>query len=410
MTPSFPDVSHSYGGLTIDDLSTQFSVSASLFDSYIDLSEQPIQVYLFSDGVLTTSSAVLSAAIPSEPSATITSASSAVMLDIPEADQNHQGRVMFVLVVSTAQDGETQEKSVISVTQTANTNANAQFITINWGSIDPIDIAIPNAASLATARSHPITVPNGISVITITGTPFTRDNAQVGFSYTGISSSGTQTATRPAAQGQQYYERTVYPSTDTQGNANQFVITITAQDGVTTKSYYVNVYVQPDTQDTATIKVDSSSSGTLFTRSSSADSFDVTLPLVVSPINSQAIISVLNVDSYASSVTIDGSVRGGNTLTINGIQPGSSTQHTVVVTAQDGTTQKTYSLSITETMDTNPAVSSLSVQDNNGVALTITPSYDPSISTYIISGLSVDSSHLEFNFTQSFNGPMNLKS
>lgn len=224
----------------------------------------------------------------------------------------------IITVIVTAQDGSTTQTYTVTITRGA--DATLSSLTTSSGTLSP--------SFDSNTTSYTMSVDNSISSITLT--PVANDpNATV----------------------------TVNGSPVTLGNSsnpinlvvgdNTISTVVTGQDGVTKKTYTVTVTRQPATD--ATLASLGINNGTL------TPSFDSgTTSYTVSVDNSISSITLTpSVNDANASVTVNGlPVLSGNASNPVNLLVGNNTI-TVVVTAQDGTTKKTYTITATRAKAAN---------------------------------------------------------
>ena len=231
-------------------------------------------------------------------------------------------------VVVTAQDGTTTKTYSITVTRPDPfTDATLSALSISSGTLSPL--------FSAGATSYSASVVSTVSSVTVNATT-TNSNASVSVN-SGAPTTGTNSTVIALAVG-----------------TNPISIVVTAQDGTTTKTYSISV-TRPDPFTDATLSALSISSGSLS---------PVFFPSVTSYSDSVA--------NSVSSVTLNATTTTTSaTLTVNGVTVSSGTNSSaislgvgsssipVVVTAQDGTTTKTYTITVKRL----PALSALSLSN-----------------------------------------------
>jgi len=240
--------------------------------------------------------------------------------------------------VVTAQNGSTNTYSV-TITRAPATDATLSSLVINGANLSP-----PFSSGV-------ISYTDTVNVASISLTPtVNQPNATV--TVNGIAVPSGQSTPVNLALG-----------------VNTITTIVTAQDGITTKTYTLNITRVPSTD--ATLSSLTLNGGTL------------------SPVFSSGIISYsASVGSNTSSVTFTPVVNQANaTVTVNGVPVSSGSVSTpinlavgintitVLATAQDGTTTKTYTVTITRAADAT--LSALGI--SNG---TLSPSFDSNTTNY----------------------------
>jgi len=258
----------------------------------------------------------------------------------------------MVTIVVTAQDGVTTKTYTIAVTRAASSIATLSNLVPSAGSL------YPPFSSGTTGYSE--SVPYATSSMTVT--PTTTDaTATVTVNGTAVTS-GAASGSLPLAVGN-----------------NTITIVVTAQDGTTTQTYTITVLRLSNNANLAALHL---SAGTL------------------SPVFSPATTSYTeNVVNGVTSISITPTVSDANaSITINGgaaasgdnngpysLNVGTNT-FTIVVTAQDASFQKTYTVVVTRPASANANLSALHFS-----AGTLSPVFAPSTTTYtesVVNGVS----------------------
>ena len=232
-------------------------------------------------------------------------------------------------VVVTAQDGTTKKTYTITVFRPGiNNNANLSALSVNQGSLSP--------AFNANTTDYTVEVANSVTSITVSATPADANATVAG--------TGNRTLN--------------------EGNNTIFVV-VTAQDGITQKTYTITV-IRPGLSNNANLSALSVNQGTL------SPAFNAnTVNYTVNVANSVASITV-----SATPADANATVAGTGNRTLN---EGNNTIF-VVVTAQDGITQKTYTITVVRpSLSNNAYLGSLTV--NFG---TLVPSFNPEITDYTV--------------------------
>ncbi len=247
-------------------------------------------------------------------------------------------------MVVTAQDGSTTKTYTITVTRAGSSNADLSNLAVSQGTLTP--------AFAAATTSYTDSVINSVTGMTVT--PSASDtNATIRVNGT-IVASGTASANIPLTVG-----------------SNTINVVVTAQDGSTTKTYTITVTrAGSSNADLSSLAV---SQGTL------------------SPVFAAATTSYT--DAVANSVTgmtvtptasdTNATIRVNGTIVASGaasanipLTVGSNTIN-VVVTAQDGSTTKTYTITVTRAPSSNADLSSLTVSQG-----TLTPAFATGTTSY----------------------------
>jgi len=249
-----------------------------------------------------------------------------------------------IAVVVTAQDGVTMQTYNVTVTQAASTNARLSALTLSNGTIRP--------AFTSGVTSYSTSVANTLTSMTVT--PTTADPTAT------ITVNGLATASGS-------------PSAPVSLNvgANNITILVTAQDGVTTQAYTVTVTrAQSTNANLASYKI---SIGTLNpTFLSTTTSYTASVANGVSTMT----VTPTTTDPTAT-ITVNGvAVASGSPSGAIALSVGANNIVTVV-TAQNGTTTKTYTLVVTEAASSNDNLSALKTGTG-----TISPAFSPSTTSY----------------------------
>ncbi len=226
-----------------------------------------------------------------------------------------EGGQTVISTVVTAQDGTTTKTYTLTVTRAVSGNATLSNLMPNNGTLSPV------FASGTTG--YAASVANAVSTITITPTA-TDANATI--KVNGVSvTSGTVTAPIALAEGAQTVITTV----------------VTAQNGTTTKTYALTVTRAPSTN-AALSKLGPSIGGLTPAFTSNTTSYTIstgnaTVSMKLTPVSSDANATIKVNGTTVTSGTLSGPIA---------LAPGPNTI-TTAVTAQDGTTTKTYTLTVT---------------------------------------------------------------
>jgi uncharacterized repeat protein (TIGR02543 family) len=248
----------------------------------------------------------------SEANATITVNGTSVTSGSPSGAISLSVGLNTITVVVTAQDGATTGTYTVSVTRAVSNVATLSALTLSSGTLSP---------TFATGTtSYTASVANSVATgYTVTGTP-TQANATTA-QYLGAT--GTELFTGDLAVG-----------------PNVIRTVVTAQDGTTTSTYTVTV---TRLSNDATLSALALSSGTLTPAFSSG-----TTSYTASVANSVSSITVTPTRTQANAtITVNGtSVTSGSASGAISLSVGSNII-TVVVTAQDGATTSTYTVTVT---------------------------------------------------------------
>ena len=248
-----------------------------------------------------------------------------------------------ISIVVTAQDGVTTRTYNVTVTRPS-TDATLSALTLSSG------VLSPTFASSQT--NYSVTVTSALSAIQVTAT--TNRGAAT------MTVAGIATASGAAS----------VPISLSVGD-NPIAIVVTAQDGVTTKTYNVTV-TRPSTD--ATLSALTLSSGALSpTFSSAQTAYSTLVPSAVASIQVTA-----TTNNGAATMTINGTASASGaasapislTLGVNHIG--------VVVTAQDGVTTKTYDITVGRG---DPDASLSALTSSTG---TLNPAFSPTQTSYAV--------------------------
>lgn len=248
-----------------------------------------------------------------------------------------------ITTVVTAADGTTQKTYTTTVTRWSN-DATLSAMSISGGTLSPV--FAPGTTSYTASVN--------ISTITLTPT-VNQANATVTVNGTPVAS-GTASGSLQLNLG-----------------PNTITTVVTAQDGTTTQTYTINV---TRLSNDATLSAMSFSSGTLQPAFASGTYNGYTV----------------NVANNVSTITLTPTVNQANaTVTVNGTPVASGTASgslslnvgnntiTTVVTAQDGTTTGTYTVTVIRAQSSNANLSNLSVSSS-----TLTPTFSGSVINYAV--------------------------
>jgi len=233
-----------------------------------------------------------------------------------------------ITTVVTAQDGVTKQTYTVAVTRAESSNANLATLGQSAGGLSP---------SFSTnTTSYTDNVSNATATMTLK--PVSSDaNATIKVNGTAVTS-GTMTAPIALAEGAQ----------------TVITVVVTAQDGITTKAYTLTV--------TRAVSTDASlanlglSKGTLSPVFASA-----TLSYTTTVINTVSTLTITPAATDANAtIKIDGTaVSSGTASAPIGLAEGANTFISIVVTAQNGTTTKTYTVTVTRAPSANAGLSTL---------------------------------------------------
>ncbi|WP_438346995.1 cadherin-like beta sandwich domain-containing protein [Paenibacillus sp. FA6] len=227
-----------------------------------------------------------------------------------------------ITIVVTAQDGATTKTYTLNVTRASaplSSNADLSSLVLSSGSLSP------TFASGTT--TYTASVANSVSNLTVA--PAVADSGAT------VKVNGTEVATGAESEA---IDLNV-------GSSNPITIVVTAQDGATTKTYTLNV-----TRASAPLSSNADLSSLVLSSGSLSPTFaSGTITYTTSVGNSVSNLTVTPaVADSGATVTVNGTtvVTGMESGAIN-LNVGSSNPITIVVTAQDGATTKTYTLNVT---------------------------------------------------------------
>jgi len=259
--------------------------------------------------------------------------------------------------IVTSSDGKTSKTYTVTVTRAASANANLTNLKINNGTIALTPAFNYNTltynASVTTATT------------TIKVTPAAADaNATIKINGTTVAS-GTASSALPLNAG-----------------SNAITTVVTAQDGTTTKTYTITVIRASSTD--ANLAALALSSGTL-APVFAAGTINYTANVTYA--TSSFTITPTSHDPTAT-VKVNGTTVTSGTASASLPLAAGPTAITVAVTAQDGTTIKTYTVTVTRAPSNNANLSNLKI--NNGT-IGLTPAFIYTTTTYTASAANATS-------------------
>ena len=269
----------------------------------------------------------------------------------------------------------------VSTGPVLSTDANLSNIVVSYGSLSPSFNS--NTTSYTASFSY------SISLIVVN--PFAEE------SHATITVNGSPVASGSYSEG-----------INLAVGSNIITITVTAQDGSTTKTYTINaIRAQQTLSSDATLLALTVDNGTL------SPAFNSGIVSYTASVNNS--VSILNVAATANdsgaTVNINGSIVGSGASTPVNLNVGTNTI-TIIVTADNGTT-KTYTIVVTRSAPTSndATLSGLTITQgslspsfnknttaytvsvgNNVLSLTVTPTVNESHATVTVNGSSVTSS------------------
>ena len=250
----------------------------------------------------------------------------------------------IITVLVTAQDGSTTKTYTVTVTRATSTVATLSSLTLSTGTL--------SQGFTSSIETYTASVANSIETISVTATP-TQANATITVNGTSVPSGNASGAIALSV------------------GPNIITVLVTAQDGSTTKTYTVTV-----TRATSTVATLSSltlSTGTLsqgFT--SSIETYTASVA------NSIETISVTATPTQANATMVQYLGPTGDVLFTGALSVGANVIRTVV-TAQDGLTKKTYTVTVTR-LSNDARLSALVLP---GVSLS--PGFDSATESYTAS-------------------------
>lgn len=257
-----------------------------------------------------------------------------------------------ITVKVTAEDGVTVNTYTLTVTRAASANASLANLAISAGTLSPTFVSA--------TTGYTASVGNATTTITLT---LTLSDVNATVTVNGVATtSGAASAPVPLAVG-----------------ANPIAVVVTAQDGTTITTYTVTVTRAASANDNLANLTASSgalspafSAGTLFYSSSVSNA---TASTTITPTLSDATATVTVNGTAVASGTQSGAIAlnvGANSIA-------------VVVTAQDGSTTKTYTVSITRDASSDATLVGLTVS-----AGTLSPGFTSANGAYTLTVANTD--------------------
>jgi len=262
-----------------------------------------------------------------------------------------------VTTTVTAQDGITTKTYTVTVNRPGSTNANLSALHISTGALSIGGLT-----------------PTGVSGLTPSfSTNTTSYTAKVGNAITSINVTPTTSDTGATVKvnGTHVVSGTASLPISLNAGPNIITVAVTAQDGTTTKTYTVTVNRPVSTN--ANLSALHLSVGGLTPSFSTA-----TTSYTTEAANTTASITVIPTTSdTGATVKVNGiSVASGAPSAPIALNTGPNTI-TVVVTAQDGTTQKTYTITDTRALSSNANLATLGQSVGS-----LTPGFTPGTTSY----------------------------
>jgi len=283
--------------------------------------------------------------ITSDPTASVTINGASVTSGIPYSDFALSVGPNIITILVTAQDGITTKTYTVTVTRTPSTNASLGGLNLSTGIVSPVfNAGIFNYTAAVSA---------GTDSVQIFVSPA---NVGAAVKINGV----------PAPSGMMSV-----PEWPLNLGPNIFTIVVTAQDGVTTKTYTLTVTRSASTN--ASLSTLGQSIGGLKPAFSSG-----TTSYALNVGNAIASITLKPVSSDANAIiTVNGTAVASGTTTAPIALSVGLNSITTVVTAQNGTTTKTYTLTVTRAPSANAGLSNIKL--SNG---TLTPAFATATSGY----------------------------
>ena len=252
-----------------------------------------------------------------------------------------------ITTIVTAQDGTTTKAYTVTVTRAASSNANLSALALSSGTMSPVF----NAATTGYTAS----IAAGVSSLTVTPT-VAASTASVTVNGVAVSSGAASAA--------------IAMNT----GSNTVTVVVTAQNSAT-KTYTVTITraLPSANADLSALSIPGAALSPAFatgTTSYTALVGNAITSLTVTPTVADATATV-TVDGTA---TVSGAASDAIALAVG------TTVITTKVTAQDGTTTKTYTVAVTRAPSSDSSLASLALTD-----ATISPAFDPSITGYAAS-------------------------
>jgi gliding motility-associated-like protein len=306
---------------------------------------------VFSTGVMTYTASVSNSTTSitltpttTDATATVTVNGTTVISGAASTDITLNVGTNVITTIITAQDGTTIQTYTVTVTRSASANADLSSLALSTGTLSPVFASATNSYSALVANN----------VISVTITPTLADaTATITVNETAVTS-GNASGNIALSVGD-----------------NVITTLVTAQNGTSTKTYTVTINRAPSAN--ASLSNISLSSGTLSPVFSS-----VTGSYTASVANSVTSITLTPTTGDATaSVTVNGTaVTSGSASGSIALSVGTNII-TTVVTAQDGTTVQTYTVTVTRAQSSNANLSNLSL--SNG---TLSPVFASATGTY----------------------------
>ena len=258
-----------------------------------------------------------------------------------------EGGTTVITVVVTAQDGSTSKTYTITVTRAPSANADLVGLTVSGGALDTdfdsgiTDYSMTVANSVASIDLDPkVAHGSATFVVTANGVEAPADNIPL-----------------------------------TEGGTTVITVVVTAQDGTTTRIYTIRVTRAP------------SANADLVGLTISEGSLDTDFEPGITSYSVAVANSVSSVSVFPRAANANATV----TVKVNGVEvpadnipltEGGTTVITLLVTAQDGTTTRTYTIRVTRVPSSLSANSDLAGLTISGGSLNI--DFEPGITSYSV--------------------------
>ncbi len=254
-----------------------------------------------------------------------------------------------ITTIVTAQDGSITKTYTVTITRAPSSNANLSSI---GSSITPLTPGFnPNTTS------YTLSVNNGITSMTVTPVS-SEPNATITVNGTAITSG---TVSGPIAL--------------TEGVVTNINVVVTAQDGTTVKTYTIAVTRAPSSNASLASMGPSVTPLTpSFTPATTSYTLSVpfaTTSMTVKPVANDANATIKVNGTTVASGTVSGPIA---------LAEGTQTVITVFVTAQDGTTTRTYTITVTRGPSTDASLSNIQLS-----AGTLSPAFATGTASYTAS-------------------------
>jgi len=275
-----------------------------------------------------------------------------------------------ITVQVTAQDGVTVSNYTITVSRAPSSNANLANLTLSTGTLSP--------AFTGSTMAYSSSVNNNVTSITIT--PLLADSTASVTVNSAIVASGLASASIPLSVGQ-----------------NTITVQVTAQDGVTVSSYTITVSRPPSSN--ANLANLTLSTGTL------SPAFAGSTMTYSSTVNSNVTsitITPLLADSTASVTVNSAIVASGLASASIPLSVGQNTI-TVLVSAQDGVTTNTYTLTVTRAQSSDASLADMAISQG-----ALSPAFSSDSTSYTASIQLAKKDHLIYTIGDSVTGELDV--